>query len=231
MGFWSVAGSILGSVGNAIFGKKQDDKNYDRQKQFAKNSIRWRVQDAKKAGIHPLAALGAGGSTYQPTMGAPDIGSGVAMAGQALDNASGKKLANRAVQSEIKVNESQAALLDAQRVTTLANIRNQAQSIKGPTTPFPNLPQDAVPEKIPVYDPETGRIIRWQENPDLTKGIEEAFSPITNAIEGAIRKAPEPDPYSYGAKVEGLPTKAKFGRWECTRRTNHSTWALTKDRA
>ena len=29
------------------------------QENFAKNSIKWKVQDAKEAGIHPLAALGA----------------------------------------------------------------------------------------------------------------------------------------------------------------------------
>lgn len=37
------------------------------QKQFAQQGIRWRVEDAKKAGLHPLAALGAGGATYSPT--------------------------------------------------------------------------------------------------------------------------------------------------------------------
>jgi hypothetical protein len=34
-------------------------KNYDMQKEFAKHGIQWKVQDAKRAGINPLAALGA----------------------------------------------------------------------------------------------------------------------------------------------------------------------------
>lgn len=34
-------------------------KNYEQQKEFAKSGIQWKVEDAKAAGIHPLAALGA----------------------------------------------------------------------------------------------------------------------------------------------------------------------------
>lgn len=34
-------------------------QNADLQREFAKNGIRWRVQDAESAGLHPLAALGA----------------------------------------------------------------------------------------------------------------------------------------------------------------------------
>lgn len=37
------------------------------QREFAQNGIRWRVDDAKAAGLHPLAALGASGSSYSPT--------------------------------------------------------------------------------------------------------------------------------------------------------------------
>lgn len=37
------------------------------QKEFAQMGIRWRVEDAKAAGLHPLAALGSGGSSYTPS--------------------------------------------------------------------------------------------------------------------------------------------------------------------
>lgn len=36
------------------------------QREFATSGIRWRVQDAKAAGIHPLAALGAQTMSYSP---------------------------------------------------------------------------------------------------------------------------------------------------------------------
>lgn len=55
--------------------KAQKEMNYanmELQKEFAQNSIQWKVQDAKKAGIHPLAALGASGYTAAPSFVAPD---------------------------------------------------------------------------------------------------------------------------------------------------------------
>jgi hypothetical protein len=36
------------------------------QRQFAKRGIRWKVRDAKKAGIHPLVAMGANTMSYTP---------------------------------------------------------------------------------------------------------------------------------------------------------------------
>ncbi len=39
------------------------------QKEFAQNSIRWRVADAKAAGIHPLYALGASSASFSPIQG------------------------------------------------------------------------------------------------------------------------------------------------------------------
>lgn len=41
--------------------------NYDMQKEFAQNGIRWKVEDAIAAGIHPLAALGAQGYSASPS--------------------------------------------------------------------------------------------------------------------------------------------------------------------
>lgn len=45
----------------------QFQKNLELQREFAQNGIRWRVEDAEKAGLHPLAALGAMGASYQPS--------------------------------------------------------------------------------------------------------------------------------------------------------------------
>lgn len=36
------------------------------QREFAQMGIRWRVEDARAAGLHPLAALGASGAAYSP---------------------------------------------------------------------------------------------------------------------------------------------------------------------
>lgn len=78
------AGAAYG-LGDAIFGSDEpsdwqkgeylDQKNYQRwaylnnietQREFAKHGVRWRVEDAKAAGIHPVVALGSGGASFAP---------------------------------------------------------------------------------------------------------------------------------------------------------------------
>lgn len=67
-------GGLLGGVGSVvgagISGANAaaiNQANYEHQKEFAQNGIRWRVADAKAAGLHPLAALGAQTSGYTPS--------------------------------------------------------------------------------------------------------------------------------------------------------------------
>jgi len=76
----NIVGGILGS----------NDKKKDRQlqKDFAQQGIRWKVADAKAAGIHPLAALGAQTMSYSPvSIGGPSVASGLAAAGQDISRA------------------------------------------------------------------------------------------------------------------------------------------------
>lgn len=44
-----------------------NEQNIDAQREFAQMGIQWRVADALKAGIHPLAAIGASGASFSPT--------------------------------------------------------------------------------------------------------------------------------------------------------------------
>ncbi len=84
MGFFSsignAIGGIVGGVGSAIGGilgaNSQKDANsanldfarqqFEYQKELHKNQLQWRVEDAKKAGLHPMAALGLQSSSFSP---------------------------------------------------------------------------------------------------------------------------------------------------------------------
>lgn len=70
-------GSIAGNVLGGLFGGKSADdankanlqmaaRNEQLQREFAQHGIRWKVEDARAAGIHPLAALGSSTISYQP---------------------------------------------------------------------------------------------------------------------------------------------------------------------
>lgn len=84
--FISAGASLLGGALDRRSKESAGNKNADLQREFAKNSIRWRVADAKAAGIHPLAALGSQGISAAPAyIGGGD--SGVSAAGQDIGRA------------------------------------------------------------------------------------------------------------------------------------------------
>ena len=60
------------------------------QKEFAQSGIQWRVEDAKKAGIHPVYALGGSGASYSPVSANftadTSVGSALAQAGQDISS-------------------------------------------------------------------------------------------------------------------------------------------------
>lgn len=74
-------GSILGGIGSIVGGflsrdaqseanaiaRENKEKDIALQREFAQTGIRWKVDDAKAAGIHPLYALGANTVSYAPS--------------------------------------------------------------------------------------------------------------------------------------------------------------------
>jgi len=83
MGILSAIGGIIGS-GLNFLGKS---KEIDLQKDFAKKGIQWKVADATKAGLHPLAALGANTMSYQPVGLGDGLSASMESMGQNIDSA------------------------------------------------------------------------------------------------------------------------------------------------
>lgn len=76
MGLGSIVSGAIGAAGSLLGGSMSAQnqaaiaqQNYEHQKEFAQNGIRWKVADAKAAGIHPLYGLGASTSSYSPVSG------------------------------------------------------------------------------------------------------------------------------------------------------------------
>jgi len=82
---WGEIAGAAGSVIGSLFGKSEAEKNIKMQKQFAQQGIQWKVADAKKAGIHPLYALGAQTHSFAPVQ--TGISENMASAGQSLGRA------------------------------------------------------------------------------------------------------------------------------------------------
>jgi hypothetical protein len=91
--FLKAAAPIVGGALGFFGSKKSSDAtaeaarmNIAHQKEFAQKGIRWKVQDAKEAGLHPLAALGAQTGSFSP-VSVGDQGAAYKSAGQSISNA------------------------------------------------------------------------------------------------------------------------------------------------
>lgn len=91
--------SMIGSLASGLFGFLGANKSSDAQQQianqniamqeeFAKHGVQWKVEDAKAAGINPLAALGAPTTSFSPvSLGGDGPGAGLQAMGQNLERA------------------------------------------------------------------------------------------------------------------------------------------------
>lgn len=108
------AAQIGSSIGGLIGARKDKlhaensalkswQRNYDAQKEFAQNSIQWRVQDAKAAGINPYAVISGqtAGYTPQDTSYQTNYQQGVSQAMNGLSDAMGQ-LQMAAVAEDVK---------------------------------------------------------------------------------------------------------------------------------
>jgi len=81
-------GSALGGYFNSRASEENAERNIAMQREFAQQGIRWKVADAKAAGIHPLAALGAQTHSFAPvSVGGSSMGNALASMGQGVGRA------------------------------------------------------------------------------------------------------------------------------------------------
>jgi hypothetical protein len=83
------------------------------QKEFAQKGVRWRTLDAKKAGIHPLAALGANTISYSPSMIGAQTDDHMARAVADVGSKLGQNISNKMMRS-VQAESAQIALQMAQ---------------------------------------------------------------------------------------------------------------------
>lgn len=153
-------GNIIGGAAQAasgiagIIGARKDKKaaenaaqkswqrNYEAQKEFAQNSIQWRVQDAKAAGINPYAVVSGQSAGYTPqdtsyqtnyqgaashAMNSFSDAMGQLNAAMAAEDLKGKKLDN---------DKKAVELLNAQMKASMGQTSATLPAFKGQTNPI-----------------------------------------------------------------------------------------------
>lgn len=74
---WEALAGAAGKIIGGIFGQNEAanalhaqqvmaQNNINLQREFAQHGIQWKVEDAKRAGIHPIYALGGSGASFTP---------------------------------------------------------------------------------------------------------------------------------------------------------------------
>lgn len=74
----STAGGVMANQTN----RANVDAQTQLQREFAQKGIQWKVADAKKAGLHPLFAMGGSTTAYSPMVLGDQVGPALAEAGQ-----------------------------------------------------------------------------------------------------------------------------------------------------
>lgn len=140
----TIAGGMMQNAANAKSDKNaaaQAHQQYLQQKEFAQSGIQWKVQDAEKAGIHPLYALGANTIAYSPqTVGStPKDYSWVGNAGQNIGRAMDATRSNPARGAALALTNLQLEGLkldnDYKRVQLASAISTVRQPGTGPGMP------------------------------------------------------------------------------------------------
>lgn len=178
MSGYALAGGIVSGIGSLIGAgiqsaneDKAQQREYQRQKEFAQNAVQWKVQDAKNAGLHPLYALSGSTATYSPQSTAGSEASIGADVGASF----GKGIASLA---DMKTRQLQNELLQAQidesRSRTAKNVGSVAGSASPPTPPKSSLPKSLNNDALSLAEKTNERSAKEA----LTYGYNQYGNPI-----------------------------------------------------
>lgn len=205
-----VTGSLIGAGGGLIGGMLGQDASRDAtnaqkemarhnirlQKEFAKNGIRWKVADAKAAGLHPLAALGASSSSFSPVGigGGPDtsMANAVASMGQDIGRAvQSTRTAEERLLSNLAISNAEADLQGKQLDNQIRASQLQKMSAVGP--PLPSAAGPGVLGSGDAFNVNPAQLTASSNaNPGLEAGIVNDVSYV-RSTDGSVSIAPSKD--------------------------------------
>lgn len=178
-----VVGGVMDSLGARSRQQSAENiaqQNMNMQRDFAQMGVRWRVDDAKAAGIHPLAALGAQTQSFSPVQ-LGDTGStnwSSALSGLGLDKmGQNTDRAERATQTVAQRDAAVASKLELQG-KSLDNefkrlgLASAAQRMSANNNP--PMPDSMEPFKVPENKKSEERPPlmmfgkRWMTNPNTS---------------------------------------------------------------
>lgn len=220
----SAFGQLLGGRGgdsgpskyDVFLERERHAENIALQREFAQHGIRWRVEDAQAAGLHPLFALGGAGAAYSPqsyvapqgrSQGRNPIGAALSEMGQGLSRAvSAQETADQreARQMALAVQASQIRENDA-RALYYTNEASRASRVGA--TPFPvsdrfNIPSTTL-DQVQIKPDEV--VSRRFEDPSTGAGLHPGMQEFAISPHGLQLRLPRGEEGSLGESIENVP--------------------------
>jgi len=212
---------LAGSVISGIMGNRQAERQMDAQKEFAQEGIRWKVADAKAAGIHPLAGLGTPPFNFSPIpVGTPDFGASLSEMGANIDRSvmAQKTAPQRAsIASQalgLERGKLENDLLKVQLVKATRELPPPMQSPNGVAggktnllSPVSNMEvqRTSPPLLVPIKD-AAGVSYLTVQNPGLGSTMEQHYSDVGGNVIGAPALASDLSKMGYSGLLQALPS-------------------------
>lgn len=214
----SAKAARLNAISQAMADEKNREYNERLQKEFAQNSIRWKTEDARAAGIHPAFALGAPTTSFSTHVGsqispfvAPSMGSALASAGQDI----GRAVASTAT-SEQKLDAYTGSMqkLNLEK----AGLENQllkSQLVRLAQTSMPDFPSAGRERMLPGQGntPNTGRYKIEPQKVTATAEGNRVMEPKTIADVGHSDTRNTPSGSSYPVPTEAVKERIEDNFW------------------
>lgn len=186
--------SVDASNANAL---KINRENYEMQKEFAQNGIRWKVADAKVAGLHPLAALGSSTVSYTPSQVGQQVntalGDSLSSIGQNLSRSIGATMTRREREEQRRkadlIQGMQLANQEAELKSRLASTASQIKLNDAHARYFEAMASVAGQPRNPPF-PAGGAMTALQETP---KRIDVNQAGTENVVGDSNRYLENPD--------------------------------------
>ena len=227
--FGQIAGALIGAGASYLGQKKANQQaanqaagNAALQREFAQQGIRWRVEDAKAAGIHPLYALGASVPTYSPVSASfGNTASDFAQAGQNIGRAidSTRTQAERDEATELAFYRKKRAQLE----NDLLREQIRASRVNNPPSPSANGDPNKAEEVVGRSNPATGLL------PEKPQGWNFRISPGMTGGD-AEEEYGEFGGSAYGAGKFVWDAGKNFGRWKLEGRERRGKYNAAKPR-
>lgn len=194
---YNPAGDLIklgGGIYSDIRADKRAEQNNALQREFAQNGISWKVADAKRAGVHPLYALGANTVSFSPqSIGSSGLGDSLGSMGENINRsiAASATSEGRAAQLATQLAETQieGAKLDNDikrtRLASAARTSGTSNAQVGPPLPsiVGGVPGADKYEDAPAMIAGGGR---WRHNPGWVNAedVEKRYGDLIQEVYG-----------------------------------------------